>query len=105
MFKLSTSPTFWKKVGISVPGEEKKSIIEIEFKYKDRDQLKDYRERTEKNSISSPEAIHEVVAGWKGVDSEFSTENLDKLLLLFPGSGVEIYTDYVQESLGIKAKN
>lgn len=103
MFKLDPAPTFPAKVSLSIPGVEKKSVVEFEFQYKNKEQLKDFRSRVDE--LPEADAILEIVTNWKGFDNDFTQENLKKLLLNFPGSGREIYTAYLEESYGAKAKN
>lgn len=103
MFKLAPNSSFWAKVSLSVPGSEKPVQIELEFKYQSKTALKKYFESLE--SKSDAEAIGEIVLNWKGVDAEFSRENLEVLLENYSASVREIFAAYQREILEAKTKN
>lgn len=103
MFKLQPKPSFWAKCSISVAGEAKPAQIEIEFKYLGREGIKAFFESLEgKQDI---EALGEIVTNWRGVDAEFSRDNLAQLLDNYPQAAMAIFEAFRTEALEAKAKN
>lgn len=102
MLKLQPKDTFWAPVSISVPGAPKPVTIQIEFKYKDQDELQSFFETVE--GKKHVEYMGELVNGWKGVDTDFSDEALVKLLTNFPLSGRAILDVFANEMYQDKAK-
>lgn len=100
MFKLQPKPTFWAKVPISIAGSAKTVLLDIEFNHLNRDSLREYL-----NSLDGREdvdSIGDIVAGWKGVDEEFSMSTLEKLLSNYPGSAMSLVRVFAAESIGSK---
>lgn len=103
MFKLSPNSSFWAKVQLSVPGNEKPVVVELEFKYQSKTALKNYFDSLENKKDA--EALGEIVLNWKGVDAEFSRENLETLLENYSAAAREIFMAYQREILEAKVKN
>lgn len=104
MFKLQPKPTFWAKAQINIPGEERPSEIQVQFKHLGRQGLKDYFAGLE-GSDDDAKALREIVVGWKGVDAEFSDETLAQLLDNYPSSAKAIFEAFSREALDARAKN
>lgn len=103
MFKLSPNSSFWAKVPLSVPGAEKQTVIELEFKYLPKTAINTFLHSLE--GKKDEEALLEIVLNWKGVDSEFSRENFSALINNYPASALEIFAAYRKETLEAKTKN
>ena len=103
MFKLQSEPTFWAAVEVSKPGKDRPERLDMEFKWLERDKLKDFLLSLE--GRDDEEVISEIVVGWRGVDAEFSRENLATLLRNYPQSPVAIFTTFRAEMLHAKTKN
>ena len=103
MFKLDQNRTFKSKVPIPVPGASKDAILELEYIFKDRDQIKVFMDSLP--SRDDEESLLEIVCGWKDVDAEFSPESFTKLLKNYPGSARAILDKYLAEVSVSKTKN
>lgn len=103
MFKLDQVRTFKSKVPIPVPGQSKDAILELEFTFKDRDQIKEFMDSL--SSREDDESLQEIVCGWKDVDAEFSPESFTKLLKNYPGAARAILDKYLVEVSVSKTKN
>lgn len=103
MFKLQPKPSFWAKVPVSVPGQDKPAQIECEFKHLGREGLKAFFESLE--GQTDIEALGQIVLDWKGVDAEFSLENFEALLNNFPSAAMSLFDVYRREAMEAKAKN
>ena len=102
-FKINPNPTFWAKASISVPGQKDPSIIDVEYKHLNKDELKAYQDGLdEKEPIT---ALSEIMVGWKGTDEDFSKDSLAKVLKNYPASGRQFYEAFISELYGAKAKN
>lgn len=103
MFKLQPKTTFWAKVPVSIPGETKPAIVEMEFKHLGREGLKSYFENLE--GKKDAEALAEIIMNWRGVDAEFNPENLAELLENYPSASLSVFQTFRAESMEAKAKN
>lgn len=110
MFKLDQVRTFKAKVSIPNPGQPKDAILEIEYKFKERDQILAYIDSMKPSEDGEQprkddEILDEIVCGWNGVDVEFSQEAFSRLLQNYPGAARAIWNKYVSEVSISKAKN
>ena len=106
MFKLQPNPTFWAKVQIQIPGQEKPGQIEVQYKHFSRADLKAFFEMmASSEQKTDQEHLAEIVVGWRGVDAEFSLENLDKLLDMYPTAAKELFSAFSSELLEARVKN
>ena len=103
MFRLEPNPSFWARVALSIPGKEKPAYIEIEFKHKSRENLKEFLESL--SDRDDLEALSEIITNWKGVDADFSRENLSEMLANYPKAAHEIFSVYHEEMLEARRKN
>lgn len=94
--KLKLDPTFWWPIEITVPGQEKPAKIEVEFVYKTRTEFEAFQKkiREAEQPLTDEELCGEVIRGWRGVEEEFSTSNLAKLLDAYPAAGKEVAQQY-----------
>lgn len=103
MFKITPNPTFWAKAQLSIPGEAKPASIDVQFKHLGREALKEFFEGLEgKQDI---DALAQIVTGWRGVDVEFSIENLTLLLDNYPSAAMSFFNAFRKEALESKEKN
>lgn len=100
MFKLQPKPTFWAKVPIAIAGSPKPVLLDVEFNHLDRDTLRKYLDSLDDREDA--DSINEIVAGWKGVDEDFSRDSLEKLLSNYPGSAMSLVRVFAAESIGTK---
>ena len=103
MFKLQPNPTFWASVGLPVPGAAKPVSVEIEFRWLGKAALKTFFESLEGHDDAT--LLAEIVVGWRGIDAEFSRDNLAALLDAYPAAAMAIFQAFQHESLDAKAKN
>lgn len=103
MFKLTPNPTFWAKAQLSIPGEAKPVTIEVQFRHLGRDAMREFFESLDgKTDI---DALGSIVTGWRGVDAEFSQENLAALLDNYPTSALSLFNAFRREAIEAKEKN
>lgn len=102
-FKLQPKPTFWAKVSISVPGQDKPAVIDVEFRHKTKGELRDFFDAIPVRD--DLDMITEIVCGWRGVDTEFSVDALGELIDNYPQSALGIITAYQSAIFEAKRKN
>lgn len=114
MLKLNPDPTFTDDVEITVPGQKEPGTIPLTFKYRNRDEFKEWfgglDEKRDKNGKVTrkgktfTEAFLEFVLGW-GLDEEFNKENVEIFLTNYPAAYQEIFTQYSKMLLVSRIKN
>lgn len=102
-FKLQPNPTFKAPVPISVPGETKSPEIVVEFRFLGRKAVADYFRGL--GGKSDAEALAGIIAGWEGVDAEYSPAALAQLLDNYPAAASDLFEAYRRELLEAKRKN
>lgn len=102
-FKLQPNPTFRVAVPISVPGETKSPEIVIEYRFLGKKAVADYFRSI--GGKSDAEALAGLIAGWEGVDAEYSPEALAQLLDNYPAAATDLFEAYRRELLEAKRKN
>lgn len=109
MFKLTQVRTFKARVPIPVPGQPKDAVLEIEYIFKDRDEITAYIESMTPPKGEPPrkdeDILQEIVCGWKDVDEEFSPESFTRLLKNYPGAARSIWDKFLSEVTICKTKN
>lgn len=105
MFKLQAQASFKCKVPITVAGKERSPEIEIEFKYLDRKQVREFFDELKRGERTDVEALNDLVLGWSGVDTPFSLEALETLLNLFPAAATDLFNAFSAELLQSRRKN
>ena len=103
MFKLQPNPTFKTKVAISVAGEKRQPEIEVEFKYLNRERVREYFDNLQ--GKTDAEALAEIIVGWSGVDEAYSPEALAILLDNYPAAAADLFESFRRELLEAKRKN
>jgi hypothetical protein len=101
MLKLQPNPTFKAKVGIPVPGEDKRPIVTFMFNHMSKAEFDKFDPKGE-NDVQT---LMRICAGWEGVDADFSQENLSKLCDAYPGSAFTIAEAYAKELHGGRLGN
>lgn len=106
MFAINPKPTFDAEVTIPTPGGVE-GKIKFVFNHKGRKALRTFFEQLSEGEASREdhEALAELIAGWKGVDTEYSPEALEKLLDNYPGAAGAIFSAYNKGLLEGKQKN
>lgn len=108
-FRINPSPTFRAKVPLTVPGAEKRAVVEFEFRHKGRAQYAAWIESA--RGRNDAEALAEVIAGWSGVvdeqgaDLPYSEEMLGVLIDRYPASALEILKGYHDALWEAREKN
>lgn len=94
--KLKLDPTFWWPIEITVPGQEKPARIEVEFVYKTRTEYEAFQKkiREAEKPLTDEELCAEIMRNWRGVEEDFSTANVSRLLDAYPAAGKEIAQQY-----------
>lgn len=103
MLTLKAPETFAAKVTILDAGGGEHAV-EFTFRHKTLAELSTflYGEHEGRGDV---DALMEIVAGWSGVDAEFSRENLERLLQNYGGSAFAIAAGYRDALVGARAKN
>lgn len=96
MFKLQTNPTF--EAPISIPTVDGTGTITFVFKHKGKKAANEYfmSINTGENAKGDAEKLAEIIAGWKGVDAEYSTAALETLLDNYHGAAIAIFNGYIK---------
>jgi hypothetical protein len=102
MLKLQPNPTFKCKVGIPIPGEQKRHDITLTFKHMPRAQFEAFQAADGEADVDT---LMRIIAGWDGVDGDFSRENLLALTEAYPGASFAIGTAYANELHGRRLGN
>ncbi len=102
MFKLKANPTFKAKVEIARADGER-GEVEFEFRHKTTEQVNDFLKRAE--SAKPAEWAKEIIAGWSGVDAEFSDESLADLLQEHFAAAEAIMSGYLRALSGGRLGN
>lgn len=103
MLKLNPNPEFSTSVSITEPGKKEPTIITVTYRYKTREELADFVERTKDAQVA--DTLCEIVSGWDGVDAPFSSENLKIMVGNYMPAGLEMLKAYYQELAESKVKN
>lgn len=117
--KINPNPTFTSEVKLSTPGEEALASIEVTWKHKDRDALKEWSVRPLRVEAGKgftlvaieSEYLAEVIASWNGPVDEagvavpFSVGALAKVLQGRPMAGQELYQQYLAAMTESRLKN
>lgn len=103
MFKINPNPTFTAKVQLSVPGQDRRETVDIEFKHLSRKDIKNFFEGIE--GKTDAESLGEIIVAWKGIDAPFSAANLEQLLDNYPASARELYEAFRAELMEARQKN
>jgi len=103
MFKLQPNPTFKTKVAITVAGQDKPALVEMEFKHLSREAVREFFESL--GGKSDAEALAMIVVGWSGVDQAYSDEALAVLLDNYPSAAGSIFETFRRELFEARAKN
>jgi hypothetical protein len=101
MLKIAPSPTFVHTIIIQHPAEDD-APVNFVFRSLKKDGLIEFIGRARADADA---AAHEIVAGWDGVEVEFSTENLAVLLKNYPSAAKLICDGYLDANTGAAAKN
>jgi len=102
MLKLQPKPTFKAKVAIPIPGG-KPAQVEFEFNALTRTDLQQYL--TDSEGRSDSDNLSEIVCGWSGVDTPFSSEALSQLLDNYVGAARAILDKFIEELTKARAGN
>lgn len=105
MFKLQPAPTFIAKVEIAIPGIEKPGVLNVEFRYKNVDELQQFFAPAASEGRTDLDALTELIVSWKGADADYSRETLEVLLKNYPNASSAFFETYGRESMGARRKN
>ena len=95
-FSLNPPATFKAKVFIPLAGSAPAEVL-CEFKYRNRTELDVFRDGLA--NMTDPEAVEAVLVGWDLVE-EFSAENIERLVVTYPGAGFAILNEYTRQLFG-----
>lgn len=107
MFVLKPKPTFEQDVLIPVPGGDAAKITFV-FNHKGIKELQAFYATlsVEGGELrKDPDALGELIAGWKAVDTPYSPEALEDLINDYPGSAKVIFDGYNKGLFEGKRKN
>lgn len=107
MLKITPDPTFKADVEITVPGQDKPGTIPLTFKYRGRDEFKEFMDGMKSEDGKGKtvaEALPEFVEGW-GLKEKFTNENIKIFLNNYPAAYGEIFTKYSELLLVSRLKN
>ena len=106
MFALQPKPTFEADVTITTPGGGEGKVT-FQFKHLGRKALKSFYESLGEGEEARKdhEALMDLIAGWKGVDTPFSAEALETLLDNYPSASMALFDAYNKALFEAKQKN
>lgn len=107
MLKITLEPTFEAKVKITVPGKEEPGTIPLVFKYRNRDEFREYMDsmKTEEGKKKTiAESLPDFVESW-GLNVEFNHQNIETFLCNYPAAYGEIFQRYCELLLSSRLKN
>ena len=106
MFALQPKATFKAEISIPVPGGAA-GKINFEFKRLGKKAIRALFDSLQKEGVDREDAdvLSEIVAGWSGVDTEFSQEALATLADAYPGAVTAIIVGYNKEMIEGRTKN
>lgn len=105
MLKLQPSPTFTAKVGIPVPGQEKRVQVKITFAHMTRDEFAEFSAGDARLDRSDVDSIMAITRGWEDIDAPFGRDAVTQLLQQYHGAAFAIAETYAEELRGARAKN
>ena len=104
MLKLNPNPVFDADVQITVPGKPKPESVKLTFKVLPKNEFRALLKSLTKEitaddgtvrvEVTDDELVAKVVAGWAGIESEFSAENLQTFLDSYPAAAWDIINSY-----------
>lgn len=103
MLKINPNPQFSVDVKLTEPGTENPAIVKIIFRYKNRDEMIDFSERTKGKPIE--DVLCEIIHGWEGIDADCNAENIAMLAKNYIPAGLEILNAYYKELSASRVKN
>lgn len=109
MFKLNPAPTFTAQVPLSVPGLPEPLALAVTFRHKGKSALAAWMASAA--GKQDAELLHEVIAGWSGMQDEagaevsYSLAALTDLLENYPAAHGELFRGYLGELTEAKRKN
>lgn len=103
MFKLQPNPSFIAKCPLTVPGQDRPVVVDVEFKHLSRPQLKEFFDGIKDKS--DIEALGEIMLSWKGIDAAYSQESLEKLVNNYPTAAGELFETFHRELMEARRKN
>ena len=98
---LTAQPTFVIDVGIPVAGASP-APVKFTFKHKSRDELTAWLEASK--DAGDAQAIADITTAWD-LDDKLTLENIEQLCQQYGGAASTIFTAYLQELRGARAKN
>lgn len=101
--KLSPNPTFTCPVHLTVPGEAERATVTINYRHMGRSALRAYFEAL--GGKSDAAGLGEIIAGWSGIDEDYTPEALERLLDNYPLAASELFEAFRRELLEARAKN
>lgn len=103
---LSAAPTFKASVGIPVPGVKEGVPVEFVFTHRTKTALKEWREAIdlEADGITAKHVM-DMAQGWDLADEAWGEDAINRMLEMYPGSGVAIFVRYMQELQDAKLGN
>jgi hypothetical protein len=116
MLKLTPKPTFEADVAITVPGEQEPGRITLTFNYMPKQAVQEFFKKHQpefnkktgkltKEASKDDVMLREMISGWKGMDVEYSHENLSIFLDNYPAAAGEIVKEYHRLVLESRVKN
>jgi len=98
---LAQEPTFKAPVAIPVPGSKPVSVS-FTFKWRTRDEARAWLE--EVDALGDEDVVLSMASGWE-LDDTFDADNVKALCQKFAGAASAIFSTYVEQLRGAKAKN
>lgn len=109
MFKIVADPTFVAAVPLSRPGLSAPIVVQVTYRYKNRDELRAWIARS--GTVDDVQYLDEVIESWTGVQDEkgevvpYSVTALSDILARFTPSRGEFFRTYLSELTDSKRKN
>lgn len=104
MLKTTPNPTFTIPVEVTVPGQEKTTMVRVTFRYKNRDELTDFVKRFG-DGRADEEVLDEIIENWQDFEEPYSLEYLTRLKVNYPVLSRELMESYIAASAESRRKN
>ncbi|MEI7682665.1 MAG: phage tail assembly chaperone [Betaproteobacteria bacterium] len=102
MFNFTLDPTFKTKFRLQLPGG--KSVpVTVEFKYFNRDQVRDYFDNL--SGKNDPESLAEIIVGWDGLGEAYSLDSITELCKRLPSAATQFFDAWRGELFEARRKN
>ena len=99
MLKIQRQPEFWSEVEFLAPGGEVAGVARMKWKAVTRSEYYDMLK------LPADEVIKKVLVGWDGIEDEFNTTNVARLIDELPSSARDMLDSFTRALFAAERKN